>query len=67
MSVAATDKRGQPVIITERTASIGVASFETGTGEPDLEILLQRADAAVYEAKNAGRDQVRAAENHFAA
>ncbi|TDP97918.1 GGDEF domain-containing protein [Labedaea rhizosphaerae] len=63
MSVAATDKRGQPVIIDHRTASIGVAGYEDWMGEPDLEVLLQRADAAVYEAKNGGRDQVRAAED----
>jgi diguanylate cyclase (GGDEF)-like protein len=67
MSVAATDKRGQPVIISQRTASLGVASFEPGMGEPDLEVLLQRADAAVYEAKNGGRNQVCAAEDFFAA
>ncbi|PPK68968.1 GGDEF domain-containing protein [Actinokineospora auranticolor] len=60
MSVAATDKRGQPVVIANRTTSIGVAA---ATGDDaDLETLLQRADAAVYEAKNGGRDQVRKAE-----
>ena len=63
MSVAATDKRGQPVIIDQRTASIGVAAFSEDMGEPDLEVLLQRADAAVYHAKNAGRNQVCSAES----
>ncbi|WP_051385388.1 GGDEF domain-containing protein [Actinokineospora inagensis] len=58
MQVAATDKRGQPVVISDRTTSIGVAA---GSGV-DLETLLRRADAAVYEAKNGGRNQVRAAE-----
>lgn len=62
MSVAATDKRGQPVIIANRTASIGVAAYQDGRGEANIEVLLQRADAAVYEAKNGGRDQVRAAD-----
>jgi diguanylate cyclase (GGDEF)-like protein len=59
MSVAATDKRGQPVIIAGRTASIGVTAFERGASEPDMEVMLQRADLAVYDAKNGGRNQVR--------
>lgn len=60
MNVAATDKRGQPVLITGRTTSIGVAAGPGSTAE--LETLLRWADAAVYEAKSGGRDQVRLAE-----
>ncbi|WP_260195820.1 GGDEF domain-containing protein [Actinophytocola gossypii] len=57
LHVPTTDKRGGPVAITNRTASIGVAvhpEHAKGLGE-----LLQAADAAVYEAKENGRDQVR--------
>jgi diguanylate cyclase (GGDEF)-like protein len=57
LHVPTTDKRGGPVAITNRTTSIGVAIY------PDhakaLGDLLQTADAAVYEAKENGRDQVR--------
>jgi diguanylate cyclase (GGDEF)-like protein len=60
MHVAATDKRGQPVLISHRTASIGIASGPGSTAE--LDELLRSADAAVYEAKNGGRNQVRVAE-----
>lgn len=38
------------------TASIGVAVYD---GHPDYEYLLRRADAAMYEAKQSGRNQVR--------
>lgn len=59
LHVPTTDKRGGPVAITNRTTSIGVAVY------PDhakaLGDLLQSADAAVYEAKENGRDQVRIA------
>ncbi|GAB3472338.1 GGDEF domain-containing protein [Actinophytocola sediminis] len=59
LHVPTTDKRGGPVAITNRTTSIGVAIY------PDhattLGDLLQFADAAVYEAKENGRDQVRVA------
>ncbi len=60
MIVAATDKRGQPVLIAERTTSIGVAAGPGSTAE--LDTLLRRADAAVYEAKHAGRNRVRMAD-----
>ncbi|RLK54025.1 diguanylate cyclase (GGDEF)-like protein [Actinokineospora cianjurensis] len=59
MQVAATDKRGQPVVISGRTTSIGVA---TASGV-DLDTMLRRADAAVYEAKHGGRNQVRVADH----
>lgn len=61
MHVAATDKRGQPVLISNRTASIGIASGPGATA--DLDELLRSADAAVYEAKHGGRNQVRSAES----
>ncbi len=61
MHVAATDKRGQPVLISNRTASIGIASGPGATS--DLDELLRAADAAVYEAKHGGRNQVRSAES----
>jgi diguanylate cyclase (GGDEF)-like protein len=41
------------------TISLGVA--DVGPGVLDLKTLLDRADAAMYEAKTAGRDQVKAA------
>ncbi|HKS44362.1 MAG TPA: GGDEF domain-containing protein [Amycolatopsis sp.] len=59
LRIPTTDKRGEQTTVTERTASIGVAVF------PDhgqsLETLMQAADAAVYEAKEGGRNQVRIA------
>lgn len=42
------------------TASIGVAGFD---GHPDYEHLMARADAAMYAAKNGGRNQVVLADN----
>ncbi|MGH3438303.1 MAG: diguanylate cyclase [Sciscionella sp.] len=59
MRVMTTDKRGGPVVITGRTASIGVASHPPG--DSTLDGLLQAADAAVYEAKDTGRDRLRLA------
>jgi len=59
LHVPTTDKRGGPVAITHRTTSIGVAIYPDHAGE--LGDLLQSADAAVYEAKENGRDQVRIA------
>ena len=40
------------------TASVGVAEFQPGD---DIDHLLARADAALYEAKTGGRNQVRLA------
>lgn len=59
LTVVSTDKRGGPAVIAGRTTSIGVATRpEHARALPDL---LQAADAAVYLAKEAGRDQVRLA------
>ena len=59
LSVISTDKRGGPAVIANRTTSIGVASRPENAGT--LDDLLQAADAAVYQAKEGGRDQVRLA------
>ena len=59
LHVPTTDKRGGPVAITDRTTSIGVAIYPVHAKR--LDDLLQAADAAVYEAKENGRDQVRVA------
>ena len=40
------------------TASIGVAVFDPDVPDPSMSALLKRADAAVYEAKDAGRNRV---------
>lgn len=59
LHVPTTDKRGGPVAISNRTTSVGIAVYPVhATGLDDL---LQAADAAVYEAKEGGRDQVRLA------
>jgi diguanylate cyclase (GGDEF)-like protein len=57
MRVPATDKRGQPVTIEGRTTSVGIASGLNGTAE--LTALLHAADAALYDAKVGGRNQVK--------
>jgi len=55
LEVVARDKNGDPVVITKRTASIGVAvQPDHGTTFDDLR---HAADAALYEAKNTGRDR----------
>lgn len=59
LRIATTDKRGSPTTITDRTTSIGVAVFPRHGDS--VEILMQAADAAVYEAKENGRNQVRIA------
>jgi diguanylate cyclase (GGDEF)-like protein len=59
LTVVTTDKRGGPAVIANRTTSIGVSGRpEHATG---LSELLRCADAAVYAAKEGGRDQVRLA------
>ncbi|HEX4700833.1 MAG TPA: GGDEF domain-containing protein [Pseudonocardiaceae bacterium] len=59
LNVISTDKRGGPAVIAGRTTSVGVSSRpENADALPDL---LQAADAAVYLAKESGRDQVRLA------
>ncbi|TVT19869.1 GGDEF domain-containing protein [Amycolatopsis acidiphila] len=61
LRIGTTGKRGDQITVSERTASIGVAVY------PDhgdsLVQLMQAADAAVYEAKEGGRNQVRLAEH----
>jgi diguanylate cyclase (GGDEF)-like protein len=59
LHVPTTDKRGGPVAISHRTTSVGVAVYPTHA--EGLDPLLQAADAAVYEAKEGGRNQVRLA------
>jgi diguanylate cyclase (GGDEF)-like protein len=58
MTVAATDKRGQPVKIEGRTTSVGIATSGSN-GQVELTALLHAADAALYEAKVGGRNQVK--------
>ncbi len=57
MRVPATDKRGQPVTIEGRTTSVGIAAGTDGSAE--LAALLHAADAALYEAKLGGRNQIK--------
>ncbi len=52
---ASYDNRGSPI---DMTVSIGVAAWD---GEQSLETLIRAADSAMYQAKEAGRDQVRSA------
>lgn len=59
LRIVTTDKRGDQITVSERTASIGVAVFPVHGDS--LETLMQAADAAVYEAKEGGRNQVRLA------
>ncbi|WP_439383147.1 GGDEF domain-containing protein [Amycolatopsis lexingtonensis] len=56
LHIVTTDKRGDPATIADRTTSIGVARHPRH-GDT-LDRLLQAADAAVYLAKENGRDQV---------
>ncbi len=59
LTVISTDKRGGPAAISDRTTSIGVAVRPWhAIALPEL---LLAADAAVYAAKEGGRDQVRLA------
>lgn len=59
LHIATTDKRGGQTTISGRTTSIGVAVFPRHGST--LTALMQAADAAVYEAKEHGRNQVRLA------
>ncbi|HVV13915.1 GGDEF domain-containing protein [Amycolatopsis sp.] len=64
LRIVTTDKRGDQTTVGERTASIGVAVYPAHGDS--LEKLMQAADAAVYEAKEGGRNQVRVAEHRSA-
>jgi diguanylate cyclase (GGDEF)-like protein len=59
MSVPITGERGEALIVSDQTVSIGVAS-RPQHGET-LDELLAAADEALHHAKAGGRDQVRAA------
>lgn len=59
LRIGTTDKRGGHAVITERTTSVGIAVFPQHGAT--LDELTQAADAAVYEAKEAGRNQARMA------
>ncbi|MBA0125124.1 GGDEF domain-containing protein [Haloechinothrix sp. YIM 98757] len=61
--IVTTNKRGGSATITGRTTSIGVAVYPQHADS--LETLVQAADAAVYEAKEQGRDQVRYARRKY--
>ncbi|MEU3624142.1 GGDEF domain-containing protein [Amycolatopsis coloradensis] len=61
LHIVTTDKRGSRVTISGRTASIGAALFPRHGDS--LEELLHAADAAVYVAKENGRNQVRFAQD----
>lgn len=58
--IRTTDKRGGQALISGRTTSIGVALF--GSNGTSVNQLLHAADAAVYAAKEGGRNQVRFAD-----
>jgi diguanylate cyclase (GGDEF)-like protein len=62
LRVTTTDKRGGPIVISGRTTSIGVASHPADA--ETLPTLIQASDAAVYEAKETGRDRACQADPH---
>jgi diguanylate cyclase (GGDEF)-like protein len=66
LRIVTTDKRGSQTTINQRTTSVGVAVFPQHADS--LDTLMHAADSAVYEAKEAGRNQVRLADgnNHGA-
>ncbi|WP_199432946.1 GGDEF domain-containing protein [Qaidamihabitans albus] len=57
LRIETTDKRGARTTVTGRTTSIGVAVYPEHAST--MRALVQAADAAVYEAKENGRNQVR--------
>jgi diguanylate cyclase (GGDEF)-like protein len=59
LEIPTTDKRGGPVAIRHRTTSVGIAVYPNHGSA--LDELLKLADAAVYEAKENGRNRVHVA------
>lgn len=60
LRVPTRDHTGQQVVVTDLTLSVGAGAFPT-TAATVADVLLA-VDAALYEAKNSGRDQVRLAD-----
>lgn len=64
--IPATTEDGQQVTITDLTVSIGAAMYPS-SGISTLEELLQAADAALYEAKDNGRNRIQLATSRIPA
>ena len=60
LAVQAIEFQAEPGVCTPLTISVGVACTTSGAGSPDL--VLQTADAALYQAKRNGRNRVEIAQ-----